>query len=319
VDVAYHNKTHGMDVGRLAYYYSTTCEMMRMASLSDLDLASLIIGGACHDYEHQGWNNAYLIETQHEWAVRYNDVSVCENHHIAATFKIMLENKDSQIFENLSLDEFKKLRKTMIKVVIATDMALHFDYLNKFKKFVEDSPNNYEEEDKLLVMAMCIHMSDLTNPTKRWSESEKWTMLVYEEFFVQGDVEKELNLPIGMLNDREKINLAKSQIGFIDFIVQPSIQVFADYLPKVKDNLDQCKENKDKWGTKVNEAEKLKESGNKLMLEFHALNNKDEPDSSRAIMVDPLKRTADAPENNDRSSDRAKASLLKKGHYDDSH
>ena len=231
----------------------------------------------------------------------------------------MMENKDSQIFENLSLDEFKKLRKTMIKVVIATDMALHFDYLNKFKKFVEDSPNNYEEEDKLLVMAMCIHMSDLTNPTKRWSESEKWTMLVYEEFFVQGDVEKELNLPIGMLNDREKINLAKSQIGFIDFIVQPSIQVFADYLPKVKDNLDQCKENKDKWGTKVSEAEKLKESGNKLMLEFHALNSKDEPDSSRAIMVDPMKRTADAPENNDRSSDRAKGSLLKKDHYDDSH
>lgn len=94
VDVAYHNKTHGMDVGRLAYYYSTTCEMMRKANLSEFDLAALIIGGSCHDYEHQGWNNAYLIETQHEWAVRYNDTSVCENHHIAASFKIMLENKD---------------------------------------------------------------------------------------------------------------------------------------------------------------------------------------------------------------------------------
>ena len=27
-DVAYHNKIHGMDVGRLAYYYGTTCGLV---------------------------------------------------------------------------------------------------------------------------------------------------------------------------------------------------------------------------------------------------------------------------------------------------
>lgn len=89
-DVAYHNKLHGMDVGRLAYYYATRCELMERAKLTELDLAALVVGGVIHDYEHIGWNNAFLIETQHEWAIRYNDISVLENHHVAAAFKVIL-------------------------------------------------------------------------------------------------------------------------------------------------------------------------------------------------------------------------------------
>ena len=51
-----------------------------------MEFASIIIGGACHDHEHPGFNNAYLIETRDEIANRYNDVSVLENHHVASTF-----------------------------------------------------------------------------------------------------------------------------------------------------------------------------------------------------------------------------------------
>lgn len=37
-DVAYHNKTHGADVGRLCYYYATNCELMKKANLNQIDL-----------------------------------------------------------------------------------------------------------------------------------------------------------------------------------------------------------------------------------------------------------------------------------------
>ena len=39
------------------------------------------------------------------------------------------------------------------------------------------------------------------------------------EFWMQGDREKELGLPVTMLCDRRTTNVAKSQIGFIDFMV----------------------------------------------------------------------------------------------------
>ena len=57
-----------------------------------------IVGGACHDHEHPGFNNIYLIEAKDPIALRYNgkiyfnifvDVSVLENHHIASSFALM--------------------------------------------------------------------------------------------------------------------------------------------------------------------------------------------------------------------------------------
>ena len=46
----------------------------------------MIIGGACHDHEHPGVNNVYLVETRDDVAIKYNDVSVLENHHVASSF-----------------------------------------------------------------------------------------------------------------------------------------------------------------------------------------------------------------------------------------
>jgi hypothetical protein len=52
---------------------------------------SLIVAGACHDHEHPGVNNVYLMESRDPLAIRYNDVSVLENHHVASSFAAMLD------------------------------------------------------------------------------------------------------------------------------------------------------------------------------------------------------------------------------------
>ena len=44
-----------------------------------------------------------------------------------------------------------------------------------------------------------------------------------QEFFAQGDKERELGIPVQMLNDREKVNIPNSQVGFIEFVVAPLI------------------------------------------------------------------------------------------------
>lgn len=59
---------------------------------------TLIVAGGCHDHEHFGYNNLYLVDTADDIAIRYNgkllnlkyiDVSVLENHHVASSFAVM--------------------------------------------------------------------------------------------------------------------------------------------------------------------------------------------------------------------------------------
>ncbi len=63
-NVTYHNKTHGADVCQTVYYYMYPCEFRLKAKLDDLECAAIMIAAACHDHEHPGFNNAYLIETR---------------------------------------------------------------------------------------------------------------------------------------------------------------------------------------------------------------------------------------------------------------
>ena len=45
-----------------------------------------LLAAAVHDFEHLGISNDFLVKTDDERAIKYNDRSVNENHHVAAAF-----------------------------------------------------------------------------------------------------------------------------------------------------------------------------------------------------------------------------------------
>ncbi len=63
----------------------------------------------------------------------------------------------------------------------------------------------------------------------------KWVDLVYEEFYLQGDREVALGLPISPLMDRrgaDRVNVAKGQLGFIDFFIAPLFEMWTGFVPE---------------------------------------------------------------------------------------
>ena len=47
-----------------------------IAQLTYLDLVSAITASACHDYDHDGYNNAYHVNFMTDRALRYHDKAV---------------------------------------------------------------------------------------------------------------------------------------------------------------------------------------------------------------------------------------------------
>ena len=60
--------------------------MKELLKMDNLEQMSCLISAAMHDYEHPGVNSVFLVLMNDEKATRHNDVSVLENHHLAASF-----------------------------------------------------------------------------------------------------------------------------------------------------------------------------------------------------------------------------------------
>ena len=88
-------------------------------------------------------------------------------------------------------------------------MANHFKQLDNFKdKLVNKkfNPKSQEQKDKILVFMM--HLSDISNTAKPFEICKIWIESLFFEFFKQGDKERERNIPVSHLMDRETVNIA---------------------------------------------------------------------------------------------------------------
>lgn len=88
-DVQYHNDLHGIDVTHMAHLFLTEGQIINLAELDHIDIISFLVAAICHDLGHDGFTNGYHINALTERAIRYNDVSVQENYHVAEAFQII--------------------------------------------------------------------------------------------------------------------------------------------------------------------------------------------------------------------------------------
>ena len=86
--------------------------------------------------------------------------------------------------------EFRRFRFLVIEAILATDLKRHFDILSEFNAKVneDDSPGIdwFQEQDRLLVMEMCIKLADINGPCKYHDIHTQWTYRIAEEFYEQG-------------------------------------------------------------------------------------------------------------------------------------
>ncbi|KAH8242047.1 hypothetical protein KR038_011378, partial [Drosophila bunnanda] len=220
----YHNNLHAVDVMQTIHY--CLCNTGLMNWLTDLEIFASLLAALLHDYEHTGTTNNFHVMSGSDTALLYNDRAVLENHHASASFRLLRED-EYNILSHLSREEFRELRSLVIEMVLGTDMTNHFQQMKAMRQLLTIQEATI---DKQKVLSLVLHCCDISHPAKQWGVHQRWTMLLLEEFFRQGDLEKELGLPFSPLCDRNNTLVAESQICFIDFIVEPSMGVMSDML-----------------------------------------------------------------------------------------
>ncbi|XP_072757920.1 3',5'-cyclic-AMP phosphodiesterase isoform X6 [Anoplolepis gracilipes] len=249
-DNPFHNSLHAADVTQSTHTLLNTPALESV--FTPLEITAALFAASIHDVDHPGLTNQFLINSSSELALMYNDESVLENHHLAVAFKL-LQNEGCDIFVNMTKKQRQTLRKMVIDMVLSTDMSKHMSLLADLKTMVETKKvagsgvlllDNYT--DRIQVLENLVHCADLSNPTKPLPLYRRWVSLLMEEFFLQGDREREQNMDISPMCDRHSATIEKSQVGFIDYIVHPLWETWADLVhPDAQEILDTLEENRD--------------------------------------------------------------------------
>ncbi|KAF7703490.1 cAMP-specific 3',5'-cyclic phosphodiesterase 4D-like isoform X3 [Silurus meridionalis] len=249
-DVAYHNNIHAADVVQSTHVLLSSPALEDV--FTDLEIMAALFASAIHDVDHPGVSNQFLINTNSELALMYNDASVLENHHLAVGFKL-LQEENCDIFQNLSKKQRQSLRTMVIDMVLATDMSKHMNFLADLKTMVETKKvtslgvlllDNYS--DRIQVLQNMVHCADLSNPTKPLEIYRQWTDRIMVEYFTQGDRERDKGMEISPMCDKHTASVEKSQVGFIDYIVHPLWETWADLVhPDAQEILDTLEDNRE--------------------------------------------------------------------------
>ena len=261
----YHNNMHGADVCQSVSLYFLNSNAEKILQTTLLDLLSIIIASLGHDLGHPGLNNNFHINARTELALTYNDSSCLENYHCSKLFNI-LKKDEVNIFEVLNNNDFKDIRKRMISEILATDMFYHKKIIDTAQsKIKQIKPDKFEflstdkesiKSEQQSILDFFIHTADLAHNSKLFKISLKWVELLSEEFWLQGDKEKSLGINVSYLCDRNKVNVPKDQVGFLNGVIVPTFDILTQLFPGLNYTMENIMNNIKEWQKLADENRK---------------------------------------------------------------
>ncbi|NWU91893.1 PDE6C phosphodiesterase, partial [Upupa epops] len=263
-DITYHNWRHGFNVGQTMFTLLMTGKIKKY--YTDLEAFAMVAAAFCHDIDHRGTNNLYQMKSAAPLA-KLHGSSILERHHLEYS-KTLLQDESLNIFQNLNKRQFETVLHLFEVAIIATDLALYFKKRTMFQKIVDAIEKMESEEEaikyisidptkKEVIMAMMMTGCDLSAITKPWEVQSKVALMVANEFWEQGDLERTVlqQQPIPMMDRNKGDELPKLQVGFIDFVCTFVYKEFSRFHKEITPMFDGLQNNRVEWKTRADEYE----------------------------------------------------------------
>ena len=248
-DNPYHSRIHAAAVLHMTYMLISQAGVMKTAFEPETVMCCYL-AAIMHDYKHPGLTAEHLVNRRSSLALRYNDRSPLENHHISSAWRLLLL-PECNFLGDLKEDVYRGIRDMTIDLVLSTDMQHHFSIMSRFKRSAShsrgaESTNSSKEmlEDSTsrLVQQMIVKVADLSHVAAPTEQHRKWVALLQEEHWRQGDLERSLGMRVSHMMNREGGGITDSQVGFFEIIVLPTFEAFSNCFEgaRVLHNRAQC-------------------------------------------------------------------------------
>ena len=151
--------------------------------------------------------------------------------------------------------------------ILATDLAVFFPNKSKLSSLIEEEKFSWSiVEHRMLIQAIAMTASDLSAAAKPWCIQVKTVKVIFEEFYLQGDAEREAGrTPIDMMDRYKPNQKASSQVGFLVGICQPCYILLWRLIPETKPLHDMLEQNLQKWREIAEAVEKGDVEGEKKL------------------------------------------------------
>lgn len=140
-----------------------------------------------HDYGHRGVSNDFLVATGDDLALTYNDVSPQENEHVSAALRLLRQERFN-FLAALPAPKAARLRRLMIKAVLATDMKQHFAIMGAFQGMLAELARRGPAllpRSQELILQMALKCADVGHLMAGWEVHRQWVGRLEEELFLQ--------------------------------------------------------------------------------------------------------------------------------------
>jgi len=252
-NVPYHNFFHAVDAVQTVHtflYEGRAAEL-----LTELECYVLLVSALCHDLDHMGLNNNFHLKTDSPLGILSSasgNKSVLEVHHCNLAIDI-LQDAPSAMFGGLAEADTAKAYRLLVDNILATDMARHGELMGKFTEVCDEGYSREDAGHRAVLCQMVLKAADISNVTKPFEVSRLWAIAVTEEFYQQGDKEKEKGVDVLPMFDRSLgTELAKGQIGFINFMAKKYFDLVVGRLcTGMQWTLDNVSENVAEWQSQL--------------------------------------------------------------------
>jgi len=209
----YHNFHHAVDVTNTMAWLLT--RPVFRDNLPDFEGLLLLLAALTHDVDHPGHDNRWEVNTGSALALEYNNAAVLENHSVRVTARLM-QLPRLNLFGPFSPAERERAFRTLNDLILATDFAIHQQFLRELDAALASPPYDFGDPEFLgMVCRALIKAADIANSAKPFPQANVWGRRVMKEYWAQGDREKAHNLPVSPLHDKEKTDLNLTQAAFI--------------------------------------------------------------------------------------------------------